>query len=125
MATATGVSGKDLFTNRTDEALAHLKETGQFKMLQTIEGPMDATVRLRGYGEVGCFCSNNYLGLANHPQVKRAGIEGIEKFGAGNLHRCPSVQSGKIHGADGEPPGIGGQAARAVEIFQHVMAQSS
>ena len=83
MTTATGVSPRKIFANRTDEVLAHLRETGQFKKLQMIEGPMDATVTLRGYGEVGCFCSNNYLGLANHPAVKEAGIEGIRKYGAG------------------------------------------
>ena len=81
--TTTQVRGPDVFANRTDEVLAQLKDTGQLKVLQTIEGPMDATVKLRGYGEVACFCSNNYLGLANHPQVKRAAIEGIEKYGAG------------------------------------------
>ncbi|MHC4786366.1 MAG: aminotransferase class I/II-fold pyridoxal phosphate-dependent enzyme, partial [Planctomycetota bacterium] len=83
MATTTQVTGKNAFIQRTGEVLAHLKETGQFKKLQMIEGPMDATVTLRDYGEVGCFCSNNYLGLANHPAVKEAGIEGIRKYGAG------------------------------------------
>jgi glycine C-acetyltransferase len=83
MTTATGVSPRKIFAHRTDQVLAHLQETGQFKKLQMIEGPMDATVTLRGYGEVGCFCSNNYLGLANHPAVKEAGIEGIKKYGAG------------------------------------------
>ena len=83
MTTAANVARKDLFAHRTDAMLRQLKQTGQLKMLQTIEGPMDATVRLRGHGEVACFCSNNYLGLANHPQVKQAGIEGIRRYGAG------------------------------------------
>ena len=71
------------FPSRTDEILRSLEQTGQLKRLQTIEGPMDATVRLRGYGEVACFCSNNYLGLANHPDVVAAGIEGLKRYGAG------------------------------------------
>jgi glycine C-acetyltransferase len=71
------------FATRTDDILKHLEETGQLKVLQTIEGPMDATVRLKGHGEVACFCSNNYLGLANHPEVVEAGIEGLKKYGAG------------------------------------------
>ena len=83
MTTATDVSPKKIFTNRSDEILSQLKSTGQLKHLQTIEGPMDATVKLRRYGEVACFCSNNYLGLANHPAVKEAGIEGIKTYGAG------------------------------------------
>ncbi len=81
--TTTQITGKELFNQRTDEVLKHLEETGQLKKLQMIEGPMDATITMRGYGEVGCFCSNNYLGLANHPEVNEAGIEGIRKYGAG------------------------------------------
>lgn len=83
MSPATKISDRNLFARRTRDILGQLKESGQYKQLQTIEGPMDATVRLRKYGEVACFCSNNYLGLANHPQVKQAGIEGIQKYGAG------------------------------------------
>jgi glycine C-acetyltransferase len=71
------------FDRRTLDTLETLKKGGQLKQLQVIEGPMDATVRLRGYGEVGCFCSNNYLGLANHPAVVEAGIEGLRRYGAG------------------------------------------
>ena len=83
MTMTTRVSGSELFDQRTDEVLRNLVDAGQFKTLQVIEGPMDATMKLRGYGEVACFCSNNYLGLANHPEVRQAGIEGIEKYGAG------------------------------------------
>ena len=83
MATTTDLSGKAIFEQRTGAVLKQLQDTGQLKTLQTIEGPMDATVKLRGRGEVACFCSNNYLGLANHPEVRRAGIEGLQKYGAG------------------------------------------
>jgi glycine C-acetyltransferase len=72
-----------VFERRADALLASLKESGQYKQLQMIEGPMDATIKLRGKGEVLCFCSNNYLGLANHPAVREAGLEGIRKYGAG------------------------------------------
>lgn len=74
---------RQIFPDRADGILRHLEETGQLKHLQRIEGPMDATVELRGRGEVGCFCSNNYLGLANHPEVIEAGIEGLRQYGAG------------------------------------------
>jgi glycine C-acetyltransferase len=85
--TTTTATGAELFARRTDAILRQLKDTGQLKALQMIEGPMDATVRLRGPGgksvEVACFCSNNYLGLANHPEVVAAGLDGLKKFGAG------------------------------------------
>ena len=79
----TQQTSTDRFAARTDTTLQHLKDTGQLKHLQMIEGPMGPSITLRDYGEVGCFCSNNYLGLANHPEVKLAAIEGIEKYGAG------------------------------------------
>ncbi|MBX3356023.1 MAG: aminotransferase class I/II-fold pyridoxal phosphate-dependent enzyme [Phycisphaeraceae bacterium] len=71
------------FASRTQEILASLQQGGQLKHLQMIEGPMDATVRMRGHGEVACFCSNNYLGLANHPEVVEAAHEGLRRYGAG------------------------------------------
>jgi len=79
----TTTATPSVFDRRADELLASLKDSGQYKQLQMIEGPMDATISLRGRGDVLCFCSNNYLGLANHPDVCQAGIEGIKKYGAG------------------------------------------
>jgi len=73
----------DTLNRRAAATLDALRSSGQLKRLQMIEGPMDATIRLREFGEVACFCSNNYLGLANHPEVIAAGIDGIRKYGAG------------------------------------------
>jgi glycine C-acetyltransferase len=81
--TTAHLSGTDLFEQRAGNILETLRQSGQYKVLQTIEGPMGPTVRLRGYGEVACFCSNNYLGLASHPEVVEAGLEGIRRYGAG------------------------------------------
>ena len=81
MTTAPSAAG--LFDDRTRTLLEGLERSGQLKHLQMIEGPMEATIRLREYGEVACFCSNNYLGLANHPEVVEAGIEGLRRYGAG------------------------------------------
>ncbi len=72
-----------VFDRRADEILSMLESTGQYKHLREIEGPMDAVVRIRGVGEVLCFCSNNYLGLANHPEVVEAGIRALRDYGAG------------------------------------------
>ncbi len=71
------------FLARTDAVLNELRSTGQHKELQTIEGPMGPTVKLAGYGECLCFCSNNYLGLANHPEVVEAAHRGLRDYGAG------------------------------------------
>lgn len=76
-------AAESAFDARTAQVLRTLQETGQLKQLQTIEGPMGATIELRGFGRVACFCSNNYLGLADHPEVVEAGIEGLRRYGAG------------------------------------------
>jgi len=72
---------------RSESILHGLEQAGELKHLQTIEGPMGPTVELRmadgSVKEVVCLCSNNYLGLADHPEVVEAGIEGLKKYGAG------------------------------------------
>jgi glycine C-acetyltransferase len=72
-----------IFASRTDALLAQLERDGLYKHLRMLESPMDATVRVKGFGECSCFCSNNYLGLANHPEVVEAGIKGLREWGAG------------------------------------------
>jgi glycine C-acetyltransferase len=76
-------TGRNAFEARTDATLEGLRTGGQYKHLQELEGPMGATVRVKGYGECLCFCSNNYLGLANHPEVVEAGLRGLKEYGAG------------------------------------------
>jgi glycine C-acetyltransferase len=76
-----------LFDTRTDALFAQLQRDGLWKHLQMLDGPMDASVRMRqgdgSFRETLCFCSNNYLGLANHPEVIEAGIKGLRDYGAG------------------------------------------
>ena len=81
--TTTNASGAALFDHRTRALLEELEASGQYKHLQMIEGPMGPSIDVRGVGRVDCFCSNNYLGLANHPEVVEAGIEGLKRWGGG------------------------------------------
>ena len=71
------------FDARADALLAQLERDGLYKHLRMLESPMDAVVKVKGYGECLCFCSNNYLGLANHPEVVEAGGKGLKSWGAG------------------------------------------
>jgi glycine C-acetyltransferase len=84
--TQTG-SATRRFDTRTDALLEQLQRDGLWKHLQMLDGPMDAVVKMRradgSFRETLCFCSNNYLGLANHPEVVEAGIQGLKEFGAG------------------------------------------
>lgn len=71
------------FLERASAVLEQLRTTGQMKTLQTLRGPMGPVVHLEGYGECVCFCSNNYLGLANHPEVVEATARALKEYGAG------------------------------------------
>jgi glycine C-acetyltransferase len=71
------------FDSRAGLLLQSLTDTRQLKYFYSIAGPMGPTVAIESHGEVVVLCSNNYLGLANHPEVTAAGIEGLKKYGAG------------------------------------------
>jgi glycine C-acetyltransferase len=71
------------FDKRAAELVKSLTDTRQLKHFHTIAGPLGPTAKIEGRGEVIVLCSNNYLGLANHPDVVAAGIEGLKKYGAG------------------------------------------
>lgn len=71
------------FEKRTEDLLAELTEKGTRKVLRTLRGPMGATVDVEGVGEVICLCSNNYLGLASHPDVVAATRQALGQYGAG------------------------------------------
>lgn len=64
------------------EKIDKLKEDGVYRELPVNYGPCDNRINLNGKDVVN-LSSNNYLGLANHPRVKKAAIEAVEKYGAG------------------------------------------
>lgn len=64
-------------------SLEQLRQAGTYKELRYLTTPMAPVARIDGLGEVLVFCSNNYLGLANHPEVVQAGIDGLRRYGAG------------------------------------------
>ncbi len=71
------------FDQRAATVLKELHDSGQYKHLQTLQSPMGPTVQMAGHGEVIVLCSNNYLGLADHPEVIAAGVDGLRRYGAG------------------------------------------
>ena len=60
-----------------------LREAGTYKRFNVLCSPQGPVVEMEGRGEVLVLSSNNYLGLAGHPEVVQAGIEGLERYGAG------------------------------------------
>jgi glycine C-acetyltransferase len=69
--------------DRLASALQQLRQQGTFKTLRHVTRPTGPVTHIEGIGEVLVFCSNNYLGLADHPEVVEAGIEGLRRYGAG------------------------------------------
>ena len=65
-----------------EHRLAQLEELGLSRRLRLISGPQGPTVLLDG-NPVLLLCSNNYLGLADHPQVRAAAAEAAMRWGVG------------------------------------------
>jgi glycine C-acetyltransferase len=64
------------------DELAALRAEGLYRSMRVISGAQGSRVELDGK-QVLMLCSNNYLGLADHPALKRAAIDGVE-FGVGS-----------------------------------------
>jgi len=63
--------------------IEEMKKQGTLKRLRYLQSPMDSRVQMEGIGDVIILSSNNYLGLANNPQVIQAGQEALKRYGAG------------------------------------------
>ncbi len=62
--------------------LERIKAEGLHRSLLEVEGAQGRVVRVKGR-ELVCFSSNNYLGLADRPELRDAAIEAVEKYGVG------------------------------------------
>lgn len=62
--------------------LQNLRETGLFKEEKEILSPQGSEIRTSA-GETINFCANNYLGLANHPEIIESGKKGLQERGFG------------------------------------------
>ena len=71
---------------------------GTLKPIPVLSSPQGPVVEVEGRGEVLCLCSNDYLGLANHPAVVEAGGRG-----AGALRRRDRL--GALHLRQVRAPG--------------------
>src|SRR5262249_44321374 len=62
--------------------LDDVKSKGLYKSERQIQGPQGSAIRVGGR-EVINFCANNYLGLANHPEIVEAAMDGLRRYGYG------------------------------------------
>ena len=63
-----------------------LKDQGLFKQERLINGPQQSSIRVQNNGdtrEVINLCANNYLGLANHPNIIAAAHQALDDYGYG------------------------------------------
>jgi 8-amino-7-oxononanoate synthase len=65
------------------ERLAELKELGLYRRMRMVSGPQGPRVVLDGK-PVLLLCSNNYLGLADHPRVREAAADAAMRWGVGS-----------------------------------------
>jgi 8-amino-7-oxononanoate synthase len=65
-----------------ESALADIRDRGLYRRMRMISGPQGPRVLLDGR-PVLLLCSNNYLGLADHPRVREAAAEAAMRYGAG------------------------------------------
>jgi len=65
-----------------DQDIANLKEQGLFLTFRTVQSAQGPWLTVDGKRVLN-FCSNNYLGLADHPRVKEAAKKAIDEFGVG------------------------------------------
>ncbi len=66
-----------------EERLEDIKDRGLYRRLRCVSGPQGPRVLLDGR-PVLLLCSNNYLGLADHPRVREAAAEAAMRYGAGS-----------------------------------------
>ena len=65
------------------DELAAIKSAGLFKPERVISTPQDAHIRTADGRETLNLCANNYLGLAEHPEVLKAAHAALDRWGYG------------------------------------------
>ncbi|MDY6873256.1 MAG: glycine C-acetyltransferase [Chloroflexota bacterium] len=68
--------------NWIDEELESLRDSGLYNSIRTLGSPQGAWLVVDGKRVLN-FCSNNYLGLANHPRLVQAAKDAMDEYGVG------------------------------------------
>jgi len=99
------------FQEHLRQQLANIRDAGLFKSERIITTPQDAHIRIAGGQEVLNLCANNYLGLAEHPEVVAAAHAALDRWGYGlssvrficgtqELHKQLEAKLGEFLGTD-------------------------
>lgn len=71
------------FLQNLQEQLENLKKEGLYKTERKIASPQSSHIALSDGKKVLNFCANNYLGLADHPEILKAAQESLQPYGFG------------------------------------------
>src|SRR5207237_7443701 len=82
MSEESGVQRASLLDALREE-LKGLDQQDLLWRIRTLQSPSAPHAKVDGKNVI-VLCSNNYLGLANHPKLKQAAIAATRKFGAGS-----------------------------------------
>ncbi|MGE3154436.1 MAG: glycine C-acetyltransferase [Nitrospiraceae bacterium] len=69
-----------------ERQLSEIRSAGLYKTERHLLGPQGAEIQVahgHGHREALNFCANNYLGLANHPEIRRSAKDGLDQHGYG------------------------------------------
>jgi glycine C-acetyltransferase len=72
----------NLFSKTIREQLDSIREEGLYKGERILTSPQQVRIHA-DQGEVLNFCANNYLGLANHPEIVQAAHDALDRYGYG------------------------------------------
>src|SRR5437667_3258008 len=71
------------FEKQLSQTLEEIKSQGLYKTERIITSPQDAHIAVAGGKRVLNMCANNYLGLADHPELIKAAKEALDSHGLG------------------------------------------
>ncbi len=71
------------FTHHLEDQLEAIREAGTYKRERSLATPQGAHVEADGGKPVLNLCANNYLGLAQHPAIRQAAHEALDRWGYG------------------------------------------
>ena len=71
------------FLDHLGNVVRGIRDDGLYKQERIITTPQDAHIKVGDGGEVLNMCANNYLGLAEHPDVVKAAHGGLDRWGYG------------------------------------------
>lgn len=72
-----------VFKEYLQSQLDGIREAGLYKSERALSSAQNIRIQVAGDSEALNFCANNYLGFAQHPEIREAAIEGIRKWGYG------------------------------------------